>query len=151
MEKSLSLAEEKKKIALKKSRLEAKEKRLKEKERKIRTRRLIELGGLISKAGIEGLNNNELLGALLEVKEGMKKEVTLKKWKDLGAKAFEKEEEEKGEALVITFESEPEKEIKSQLRDLGFSWNRFRKEWYGYGKEEEIKKVFSEANIERVE
>lgn len=53
----LDLEEEKKKLALKKSRIEAKEKRLKEKERKVRTRRLIELGGLVSKAGIEELNN----------------------------------------------------------------------------------------------
>ncbi|MCB1075273.1 MAG: conjugal transfer protein TraD [Simkania sp.] len=146
-----SLEEEKKKLELKKSRLDAKEKKLKEKERKIRTRRLIELGGLVAKSGIEDLNNNELLGALLEIHEARKDEAKVKKWKEKGAKAFEKEHEEKGEALVVTFDEEPERDIKSQLRDLGFSWNRFRKEWYGYGKEEEIKKMFSNAKIEKVE
>ena len=149
----LNLEEEKKKLALKKSRIEAKEKRLKEKERKVRTRRLIELGGLVSKAGIEELNNNALLGALLDIKEKLKEESTVKKWKDKGAAAFEKDKAENGEALIVSFDAEPPREAKDILRNLGLRWNRFRREWQGYGKKDLLEKELKEfgAMIESVE
>ncbi len=46
-----------------------KEKALKETERRERTKKLIEMGGLISKAGIDTLDTNALYGALLSIKE----------------------------------------------------------------------------------
>lgn len=149
----LDLEEEKKKLALKKSRIEAKEKRLKEKERKVRTRRLIELGGLVSKAGIEELNNNALLGALLDIKERLKQESTVKKWKDKGAVAFEKDKAQNGEALIVSFDAEPPREVKDKLRNLGLRWNRFRREWQGYGEKDLLEKELKEfgATIESVE
>ena len=149
----LDLEEEKKKLALKKSRIEAKEKRLKEKERNVRTRRLIELGGLVSKAGIEELNNNALLGALLDIKEKLKEESTVKKWKDKGAAAFEKDKAQNGEALIVSFDEEPPREAKDILRNLGLRWNRFRREWQGYGKKDLLEKELKEfgATIESVE
>lgn len=149
----MNLEEEKKKIALNKSRLEAKEKRLKEKERKIRTRRLIELGGLIAKAGVEELNNNALLGALLEIKDNIKEEASIKKWKDKGAAAFEKDKAQNGEALIVSFDLEPPREAKNKLRELGLRWNPFRKEWQGYAIKELVEKELKsfEANIESVE
>jgi len=149
----LDLEEEKKKLALKKSRIEAKEKRLKEKERKVRTRRLIELGGLVSKAGVEELNNNALLGALLDIKEKLKEESTVKKWKDKGAADFEKDKAQNGEALIVSFDTEPPREVKDKLRNLGLRWNRFRREWQGYGKKDLLEKELKEfgATIESVE
>lgn len=149
----LDLEEEKQKLALKKSRIEAKEKRLKEKERKVRTRRLIELGGLVSKAGIEELNNNALLGALLDIKEKLKEESAVKKWKDKGAAAFEKDKAQNGEALIVSFDAEPQREAKDKLRNLGLRWNRFRREWQGYGKKDLLEKELKEfgAMIESVE
>jgi hypothetical protein len=149
----IDLEEEKKKLALKKSRIEAKEKRLKEKERKVRTRRLIELGGLVSKAGIEELNNNALLGAFLDIKERLKEEPTVKKWKDKGAAAFEKDKAQNGEALIVSFNAEPPREAKNKLRNLGLRWNRFRREWQGYGKKDLLEKELQgfDATIESVE
>ena len=149
----LDLEGEKRKLALKKSRIEAREKRLKEKERKVRTRRLIELGGLVSKAGIEELNNNSLLGALLDIKEKLKEESTVKKWKDKGGAAFEADKAQNGEALIVSFDAEPPREAKDKLRNLGLRWNRFRREWQGYGKKDLIEKELKEfgATIESVE
>ena len=149
----LNLEEEKKKLALKKSRIEAKEKRLKEKERKVRTRRLIELGGLVSKAGVEELNNNTLLGALLDIKEKLKEESTVKKWKDKGAAVFEKDKAQNGEALIVSFDAEPPREAKDTLRNLGLRWNRFRREWQGYAKKELLEKELEAfgARVEAVE
>lgn len=149
----LDLKEEKKKLALKKSRLEAKEKRLREKERKVRTRRLIELGGLVSKAGVEELNNNALLGALLEIKGKAKEDSVVKKWKDQGAAAFEKDKDKNGEALIVSFDTEPPREAKDKLRNLGLRWNRFRREWQGYAKKPLLEKELQgfEVTIESVE
>lgn len=149
----LDIEEEKKKLALKKSRIEAKEKQLKDKERKVRTRRLIELGVLVSKAGIEELNNNALLGALLEIKERLKEESTVKKWKDKGATAFERDRAESGEALIVSFDAEPPREAKDKLKVLGLRWNRFRREWQGYGKKDLVEKELQgfEAKIASVE
>ncbi|CCB87786.1 conjugal transfer protein TraD [Simkania negevensis] len=149
----LDFEDEKMKLALKKSRIEAQEKRLKEKERKIRTRRLIELGGLVSKAGVEELNNNALLGALLDIKEKLNEESTVKKWKDKGAAAFEKDKAQNGEALIVSFDAEPPREAKDKLRNLGLRWNRFRREWQGYGKKDLLEKELREfgAMIESVE
>ncbi|MBF5059710.1 conjugal transfer protein TraD [Candidatus Neptunochlamydia vexilliferae] len=142
----LDLEEEKKKLAAKKSRIEAKEKRLKEKERKVRTRRLIELGGLVSKAGIDELDSNALLGALLEIKEKVQEE-TLKKWQEKGEAAFEKDKVENGEALIVAFGTEPSKEIKGKLKNLGLRWNRFRKEWQGYAQKALVEKELQGLDV----
>ena len=63
------LEKKKESLKLKKSRIEHQERLLKLKERKNRTRILIEIGGLASKAGIDHLNTNTLLGAFLDIKE----------------------------------------------------------------------------------
>jgi len=148
-----AIEEKKKALALKKSRIEAQEKMLREKERKLRTRRLIELGGLVVKSNIEGLNNNALLGALLEIKDQMNEREAIERWKDKGDAAFEADRVENGEALTVSFELEPPREAKSILRDLGLKWNRFRKEWQGYAQKERVEKELKEFSptVESVE
>ena len=136
-----SLSHQKEKLERLKAKLQSQEQKLKLTERKKRTRRLIELGGLIVKAELEALNNNTLLGALLSLKSSVaKNETILNEWTEQGAVAFEAQKLNEGIGsgtdtipLVITFKTEPPRELKSQLRDLNFKWNPFRKEWYGYG------------------
>lgn len=135
------IEKEKESLKLKKSRLEAKERLLKLKERKKRTRLLIEIGGLVAKAGIDHLNTNTLIGAFLEMKEKSKDETTIKKWTQKGAEAFEKDEQENGVPLIVTFEEEPQRDIKSKIRGLGLKWNRFRKEWQGYGVPSDLEEI----------
>ena len=127
------LEKKKEELKLKKSRLEAQERLLKLKERKKRTRLLIEIGGLAGKANIDHLNTNTLMGAFLEIKEKEKEEKVVKRWTQKGAEAFEREKNENGEPLVLTFEKEPERVLKGKIREAGLRWNRFRKEWQGYG------------------
>ena len=134
---------QKERLAQRKAKLSLDEQKLKLQERKIRTRRLIELGGLVAKAELDHLNNNTLLGALLFIKSGSHQKENIDLWTEQGARSFEeskskiKTKEEKI-PLIITFKSEPTRETKSQLRDLKFKWNPFRKEWYGYGAESDI-------------
>jgi hypothetical protein len=55
---------------------------------KQRTRRLIELGGLVSKAQLEDWNANTLLGAFLFLKEQEANVVQLDEWSYKGGAAF---------------------------------------------------------------
>ncbi len=147
-----SLSHQKEKLERQKARLQSQEQKLKTLERKQRTRRLIELGGLIVKAELEALNNNTLLGALLSLKHHMiNTESIVSEWTEQGAKAFESLDQNQSNGsdktpVVITFNSEPPRELKSQLRDLNFKWNPFRKEWYGYGNLHELKSIINPAN-----
>jgi len=121
-----SLSHQKERLERQKARLQSQEQKLKLTERKKRTRRLIELGGLIVKAELEELNNNTLLGALLSLKQHMtNNETILHDWTEQGAKAFEALDQNQNIGddkipLVITFKFEPSRELKSQLRDLNF-------------------------------
>ncbi len=131
-----SLSHQKEKLERQKAKLQSQEQKLKLIERKKRTRRLIELGGLIVKAELDSFNNNTLLGALMSLKSSLQtNESLIEEWTSIGAAAFEALSQPMDDTspLVITFKTEPPRELKSQLRDLNFKWNPFRKEWYGYG------------------
>ena len=147
-----SLSHQKERLERQKARLQSQEQKLKTLERKQRTRRLIELGGLIVKADLDALNNNSLLGALLSLKQQMtNNETIIHKWTEQGAIAFEALEQNQSTGTgktpaVITFNSEPQRELKSKLRDLNFKWNPFRKEWYGYGNLHELKSLIKPAH-----
>lgn len=56
------------KLQQKKAKIITEEAKLKIKERKARTRRLIEMGGLIAKAKLDNLSSNSLFGALVSLK-----------------------------------------------------------------------------------
>lgn len=144
------ILDRKKKIALKKARLERKEKSLMEMERKLRIRKLIELGSLVSKAGIEWMDIDTLFGAFLEIKEKSTNENVLKAWNEKGSQAFIFDQKNQSQRLIISFREDPPQETKNALRDMRFRWYAFRREWYGIGKKEEIEKILSndQANIE---
>ena len=62
-------------------------------ERKRRTRRLIELGGLVSKAQLHDWDANALLGAFLFLKEHESNPLQIDAWKYKGGRAFVREGE----------------------------------------------------------
>ena len=126
-----NVEEQKKKLEKKKHRLSIEETKLKLKERKARTRHLIENGGLITKAGLDHLPSNVLYGALLSLKEQINEsQEIIAAWIVKGDAAFN-EEQQKFTPVILTFENQPDKEIRDQVRSLGLRWNKFRKEWYG--------------------
>lgn len=135
------LEKKKEALKLKKSRIEHQERLLKLKERKNRTRLLIEVGGVASKAGIDHLNTNTLLGAFLEIKEKEQEEGLIKRWTKKGAEALDLDKQQNGEPLIVTFAEEPEKKIKNEIRQAGLRWNRFRKEWQGFAKRATLEKL----------
>ena len=83
-----NLIEKRKKLEQRKNRIKQLDASLAIQERKNRTRRLIELGGLVSKAQLENWNANVLLGALLFVKEKETDASQMNVWSHKGGVAF---------------------------------------------------------------
>lgn len=82
------LEKRKKSIEQRMNRLRSQEAVLNVQLRKKRTRRLIELGGLVSKAQLEDWNANTLLGAFLFLKEQEADVTQLDEWRHKGGRAF---------------------------------------------------------------
>ena len=129
---------EKEKIAQKMAKLERKEKIIRKKEQKFRHKQLIQLGTLINKANISHLDPETLMGAFLEIKDLATKKDQIEKWKSKGLSSLAVERETNPQPLIISLESELPIEIKAELRQKKFRWNPFRREWYGYGKKEDL-------------
>jgi hypothetical protein len=120
------------KLTQKRNRLAAEEIRINLKERKLRTRRLIEIGGLVVKAKLDHLPTNTLFGALLTMSESLAKDSNLQKqWTAIGKDALD-QEEKKQSAVILKLDSKPSDQIRALLRSHGLKWNKLREEWYGF-------------------
>jgi hypothetical protein len=117
-----------------KARLAEQEAKLKGAERKARTRRLIEVGGLIDKAGLLKLEPNTLYGALLSLRDGAGDKDQITKWAALGGRAFARDarlRDEGKEAVVLTFPTALGKDVTAALRQAGFRFSKVMQHWEG--------------------
>jgi hypothetical protein len=127
-----NVVEQKVRLEQKKNRLILEETRLKLKERKMRTRYLIEVGGLVTKAGLDYLPTNTLYGALLSIATSLDTNQVIKdEWTKIGKTKLDQEQTNKN-AVILKFEQEPSNEIRKVIRNHGLKWNKLRQEWYGY-------------------
>jgi hypothetical protein len=132
-----SLAERLRAHEQQKARLAEQEAKLKTAERKARTRRLIEAGGLVDKAGLLDLEPNALYGALLSLRDraGDKKQV--EQWAALGGRAFAHEARQRDEGkepIVLTFPAALDREATTALRATGFRFNKVLQHWEGHAR-----------------
>jgi len=118
-------------LAQRMNRLKEQEARIKDIERKTRTRRLIEIGGLVVKANLDSLTSNELYGALLEIADKAKDIDNLKSWEEKGSKAFFHEGKQNDEPIIVKFTEKPDNETCKILREHCLKWNSLRQEWEG--------------------
>lgn len=137
MTKSNLLERKKQTLEFKKNRLKQLESHVKTMERKTRTRRLIELGGLVAKAGLEDLESNTLLGGLLHLKESVSDPKIREKFAHHGGKAFASENSGKS-PVIVKFDEKPDEDTRAKIRELGLKWNAIRQEWQGYVDVEEL-------------
>ena len=86
-----SLAERLQRLEQQKARLQLAESKIKDDERKARTRRLIETGALVEKAGLAALPANALYGALLEAAKKATDAGEVARWETIGGRAFAQE------------------------------------------------------------
>ena len=127
-----NVVDQKVRLEQKKNRLIAEETRLKLKERKMRTRHLIEVGGLVTKAGLDYLPTNTLYGALLSIALSLETNQVIKdEWTRIGKIKLDQEQTNK-HAVILKFQQEPSSEIRKSIRHHGLKWNNLRKEWYGF-------------------
>lgn len=130
----INLEKQKSKLEDTKRKIKQREKMLKEKEKMASQNVLIDLGKLFVKAQISHLDHDSLLGALIEISEKSKDEKNLLSWKEKSKQQIENDlKTNQGNPITIKFENPPAKEIKEQLRNMDFKWNRFRGEYYGFG------------------
>jgi hypothetical protein len=135
-----SLAERLRAHEQQKARLAEQEAKLKDAERRARTRRLIEAGGLIDKAGLLDLDANALYGALLSLRDRAADKDQLTKWAALGGRAFAREarlRDEGKEAVVLTFPAPLAKDATAVLRQAGFRFSRIMQHWEGLARFED--------------
>jgi hypothetical protein len=147
MKKELVL-QEKEKLAQTKSRLEKRQKLINEMERKIQWRKSFELGDLVIKAGLDYLDRDVLLGALLEIRERTDNPEVLKEWNQKTELWLRSNTAKR---LIIKLPSEAPLDMKEALRTRKFKWNAFRQEWYGFGKKEELLDVLGTSDVEVIE
>lgn len=137
-----NLLEKRQRLAQRKNRLKEMEASINAQERKKRTRKLIELGGLVLKANLEEWNSNALLGALLSIKESESDKKQMGSWTHKGGVAFSSEKSPKT-PVIIKFKDKPSDEIRVTLKSLGLKWNALRKEWEGYTEVSNLKELLA--------
>jgi len=99
----INLIEKRKKyIEQRMNKLKEMEASLNVQERKRRTRQLIALGGLVSKAQLQDWNSNTLLGALLSIKEKESDQLQIEAWAYRGGRSLNWESE-KNKITLTTF------------------------------------------------
>ena len=138
-----TLAERMTRLEQQKNRIAETETRLKLEERKARTRRLIEAGGLIEKAGLLDLEPNVLHGALLSL-NAMADAQTIAAWKAEGGRAFDREANVRNEGktpLVINLPGPQPMSATTRLRKLGFRFSKVMQHWEGIARYEEAESL----------
>jgi len=150
-----TLAERMTRLEQQKNRIAETETRLKLEERKARTRRLIEAGGLIEKAGLIDLDPNALYGALLSLKPGLDEAGRIASWKAEGGRAFDlevKAREEGKVPLIITLPGAQPLHATTRLRKVGFRFSKIMQHWEGLVRYEEAAELATElgGTVKRV-
>ena len=139
-----SLAERLRAHEQQKARLAEQEAKLKDAGRKARTRRLIEAGGLIEKAGLLDLDANALYGALLSLRDGADDNSQMEKWSALGGRTFAREarlRDEGKQAVVLTFPAPLARDVTTTLRQAGFRFSKVLQHWEGLARLEDAEQL----------
>ena len=150
-----TLAERMTRLEQQKNRIAETETRLKLEERKARTRRLIEAGGLIEKAGLIDLDPNALYGALLSLKPSLDDAGKIASWKAEGGRAFDSEVKAREEGkvpLTVTLPGAQPLHATTRLRKLGFRFSKVMQHWEGLARYNEAAELAAElgGTVKRV-
>lgn len=142
-----TLAERQHRLQQQRARLLLEESRLRDAERKARTRRLIEAGALIEKAGLLDLERNILYGALLAAASGFADPARCEAWRKAGGQAFDREakaREAGKEPLILTLEGVQPVAVTTRLRQAGFRWSKVMRHWEGVVRPDEAQALADE-------
>ena len=135
-----TLAERQRAHEQNKARLAEAEGKLRAAERKQRTRRLVEAGALVEKAGLLELDSNALYGALRSLGDGAADKKQVEQWTALGGRAFAREarlRDQGKEPILLTFPGPLDKDATSTLRTAGFRFSKVMQHWEGLARFDE--------------
>ena len=149
------LAERIARLEQQKARLAEQEAKIKADQRKQRTRRLIEAGGLIEKAGLIDFEPNALYGALLSLAEDASDTDKVARWAAHGGRAFAREAKERDaarEPLTVTFPAPLPLAFTTTLRAAGLRWNKVLQHWEGHAEYDAVVALAAERSgtVQRV-
>lgn len=137
--------------------LEIKKKLLKEKEKqkfqKIKLTKFQTIGKLAEKSGILEIDELAIFGAFLEIKELSSTKEKMEFWKAKGEKFSPTKKITDEPTFSISFKNPVGGSEKRAMKLLSFRYNKFRKEFYGYGKEKDIRSQLNdfEYSLEVIE
>lgn len=140
------LEERKKKIDEQIEKNLLRKKMLLEKEKRKRASKFTDIGRLAYRANIDQLDEQTLFGAFLEIAKNINEE-KLTRWKECADEFVKSQSKNDNQVFCIYFEEEPIQEIKRKLKDYKFSWNRFRREYYGKGNRDEIENLLKDCKV----
>lgn len=140
-----TLIKERQSLAEKKRKIHLREKIIKERERKALYRKFLHVGKIAHQAGITNLDLDSIRGAFLEIADFSQDPNKLENWKALASSISKSISTEGREQLAICFDESPDPKVKRTLRDLEFKWNAFRKEFYGYGKKQDLQRQLKDV------
>lgn len=117
------------------------EKLLKEHPKKLD--RLSEILQIAFHSKLDSLEDAVILGAFLEIAEKMQDPDKIQEWKKNGERYSLQGNKNPKTKLIISFASDPGEEIKAKLKELRFQWKSFKREFCGYGNQEEVENLLS--------
>lgn len=130
-----SLAERMSRLEQQRAKLAEQEAKLKADERKQRTRRLVEAGTLVERAGLIDLEDAALFGALLSLAGSAGDKTKVAEWVKAGKAALDRETkagDAAKEPLTATFPAPLPTAFSTRLRAAGLRWNKLLQHWEGF-------------------
>lgn len=145
------LEEKKKKIDEQIEKNLLRKKMLLAKEKRKRASKFADIGRLAYQANIDQIDEQALFGAFLEIAKNLNDE-KIYQWKKDAEEFSNSQSKNSDQVFCISFLEEPSIEIKQKLKENKFSWNRFRKEYYGKGQRADIENLLKgcKFNLEKI-
>lgn len=144
-----SLAERMSRLEQQRAKLAEQEAKLKADERKQRTRRLVEAGTLIERAGLIDLEEAALYGALLSLADDAGDTAKITEWTKAGKTALDQATVGKGatnEPLTVIFPAPLPTPFATRLRGAGLRWNKFLEHWEGLADHDAVVELAAEQS-----
>nr|WP_278116354.1 conjugal transfer protein TraD [Mesorhizobium sp. WSM4875]WIE94759.1 conjugal transfer protein TraD [Mesorhizobium sp. WSM4875] len=144
-----SLAERMSRLEQQRARLAEQEAKLKADERKQRTRRLVEAGILVERAGLLDQDEATLYGGLLNLAESLDDKAKLAGWTKAGRIALDQEalgRDAAHEPLTVTFPAPLPTPFATRLRGAGLRWNKVLQHWEGLAEHDTVATLAAEQN-----
>ncbi len=143
---SNKLEEKKKKIDEQIEKNLLRKKLLLAKEKRKRAAKFSDIGRIAYQANIDQIDEKALLGAFLEIANNINNE-KINQWKNNAEEFSKAQSKNSDQVFCINFLEEPSNEIKQKLKENKFSWNRFRKEYYGKGNKSDIEDLLKDCKF----